>query len=323
MLIHRPRRLRQTPNIRAMVREHQLQVTDLIHPVFIDAHLSEPKAISSMPGVWRHTMDSLMVELQQAAELGIQAVLLFGIPTTKDPIASGAYAADGIVQQALQRIRQEYGQNFWLITDVCNCEYTDHGHCGLLVEQDVDNDSTLELLTQTALSHAQAGADTVAPSDMMDGRVAAIRHTLDQAGYSQTSIMAYSAKYASSFYGPFRDAADSTPQFGDRKSYQMDPANGREALREVWLDLGEGADIVMVKPGMAYMDILWRVREISDRPVAVYNVSGEYAMVKAGALQGWIDESKIVLETLTGFKRAGADLIITYHAMDAARWLKS
>jgi porphobilinogen synthase len=323
MLTHRPRRLRQHPHLRQLVREHRLSVHDLIYPLFIDQNLSDQALpVGAMPGVLRHSLKSLPDELAQLQALGLKNLLLFGIPTHKDAEASGAHAEEGIVQQALRQIRAAYGQEFYLITDVCNCEYTDHGHCGLLAGADVDNDSTLALLARTALSHARAGADMVAPSDMMDGRVGYLRAQLDQAGFTQVPIMAYSAKFASGFYGPFREAADSTPQFGDRRSYQMDPANGREAMREIALDLAEGADIVMVKPGLAYLDLVWQARQLSSVPIALYNVSGEYSMVKAAAAQGWIDERRIVLETFYSFKRAGADLIISYHSKDVARWLR-
>lgn len=321
-LLHRPRRLRQHSLLRDMVRENHLSVSDLVYPMFVDENLSNaPRPINSMPGNYRHTIDSLLKELEEVAELKIPALLLFGIPKEKDSVGSSGYDEQGIVQEALRAIRKRFDQTFYLITDVCNCEYTDHGHCGILDGHDVNNDLTLDLLVKASLSHVRAGADMVAPSDMMDGRIGFIRDALDEAGFTKTPIMAYSAKYASSFYGPFRDAADSAPQFGDRRTYQMDPANGNEALQEVALDLEQGADIVMVKPAMAYMDIIQRVSKMTTQPVAVYNVSGEFAMVKAAAEKGWIDEKKVVLETMTGFKRAGADLILTYHAKDVARWL--
>jgi porphobilinogen synthase len=282
---------------------------------------SDLDEISSMPGVFHLSVDELEAEAAEVLSLGIPAVILFGIPETKDPAGSGAYAPDGIVQQAIRRLK-EVAPELYVITDVCMCEYTSHGHCGAIDEGGcVINDVTLEMLAQTAVSHAEAGADMVAPSDMMDGRVAAIRAALDGEGFTDLPIMSYAAKYASGYYGPFRDAADSTPAFGDRKQYQMDPANGDEAIREVELDIDEGADIVMVKPALAYMDIIRRVKDTFGMPTAAYNVSGEYAMVKAAARNGWIDEKRVVLETLTGFKRAGADLILTYHAKDAARWL--
>jgi porphobilinogen synthase len=324
MMIDRPRRLRRTPLIREMVRETRLHLSDLIYPLFVDETLSgEPQPIGSMPGVVRHSLQSLPQELDELKALGIHSLLLFGIPAHKDGVASQAYAEQGIVQQALRAIRAHSGDTFCLITDVCNCEYTDHGHCGILKGEDVDNDPTLELLVQTSLSHARAGADIIAPSDMMDGRVGAIRTALDDAGFSEIPIMAYSAKYASAYYGPFREAADSTPQFGDRKSYQMDPGNRREALREVALDISEGADMVMVKPALAYMDIIWQVKQATDCPVVAYNVSGEFAMIKAAGERGWIDEQKVTLETLLSLKRAGSDLIITYHAKELACWVQA
>lgn len=321
-MIHRPRRLRQSALLRDLVREHRLHLDDFVYPLFIDQQLTNtPRPLASMPGVLRHSLSSLIEELKELEQLKIRNLLLFGIPQSKDDIASSGHAEDGIVQQALRAIRQAYAKKFYLITDVCNCEYTDHGHCGILNNGDVDNDLTLELLVKTSLSHAQAGADMVAPSDMMDGRVGAIRRALDQAGFPHLPIMAYSAKFASGFYGPFREAADSTPAFGDRRSYQMDPANGREALKEVRLDLAEGADIVMVKPAMSYLDLVWQIKQMTEVPVAVYNVSGEYSMIKAAAANGWLDERKVVLETLNSFKRAGADIIISYHTKDLARWM--
>jgi porphobilinogen synthase len=315
------RRLRSNPAIRRMVRETQLDAGDLIYPLFVVPGAGVREEISSMPGVVRLSVDQLEGEAAELLELGIPAVILFGIPESKDLAGSGAFAVDGIVQRALRELKEK-APELYLITDVCMCEYTSHGHCGAVDEGGcVINDVTLEMLAMTAVSHAEAGADMVAPSDMMDGRVAAIRAALDAEGYSDTPIMAYSAKYASGYYGPFRDAADSAPAFGDRSGYQMDPANGDEAIREVELDIDEGADIVMVKPALAYMDIIRRVKDDFGMPTAAYNVSGEYAMVKAAAANGWIDEKRVVLETLTGFKRAGADLILTYHAKDAARWL--
>ncbi|MCE5190765.1 MAG: porphobilinogen synthase [Actinomycetia bacterium] len=319
---YRPRRLRRTETIRAMVRETSLDANDLIYPMFVEFGTGVRREVSSMPGVFNISLDQLPAEIDELKSLGIPAVILFGIPETKDEAGTGAYAEDGIVQQAIRAIKA-HAPEFYVITDVCMCEYTSHGHCGALDDDGcVINDVTLELLAQTAVSHAEAGADMVAPSDMMDGRVAAIRAALDAEGFSDVPIMAYSAKYASAYYGPFRDAADSTPAFGDRRGYQMDPANGEEALRETALDIDEGADIVMVKPALAYMDIIRRVKDEFGYPTCAYNVSGEYAMVKAAAANGWIDEKRVVLETLLGFKRAGADLIITYHAKDAARWLK-
>jgi porphobilinogen synthase len=319
---YRPRRLRRTAALRSMVRENALSAADLIYPLFVEFGTGVRREVSSMPGVFNISLDQLPAEIDELKRLGIPAVILFGIPDVKDEAGSGAFAEDGIVQQAIRAIKA-HDPEFTVITDVCMCEYTSHGHCGALDEHGcVMNDVTLEMLAQTAVSHAEAGADMVAPSDMMDGRVGAIRAALDAEGYAEVPIMAYSAKYASAYYGPFRDAADSAPAFGDRRGYQMDPANGEEALREVALDIAEGADIVMVKPALAYMDIIRRVKDEFGYPTAAYNVSGEYAMVKAAAARGWIDEKRVVLETLTGFKRAGADLILTYHAKDAAKWLK-
>ena len=319
---YRPRRLRRTETLRAMVRETSLDVNDLIYPMFVEFGTGVRREVSSMPGVFNISLDMLPAEIDELRSLGIPAVILFGIPDSKDEAGSGAFAEDGIVQQAI-RIIKAHDPEFYVITDVCMCEYTSHGHCGALDDNGcVMNDVTLEMLASTALSHAEAGADMVAPSDMMDGRVGAIRAALDAEGFTDVPIMAYSAKYASAYYGPFRDAADSAPTSGDRKAYQMDPANGEEALRETALDIEEGADIVMVKPALAYMDIIRRVKDEFGYPTCAYNVSGEYAMVKAAAANGWVDEKRIVLETLLGFKRAGADLIITYHAKDAARWLK-
>jgi porphobilinogen synthase len=279
------------------------------------------KPVESMPGVYNLTIDQLLAEVELVQSLGIPGILLFGIPEYKDCTGSGAYAENGIIQKAVRAIKDKY-PDLLVITDVCLCEYTDHGHCGLIRDGEVLNDATLELLARTAVSHARAGADMVAPSDMMDGRVQAIRQALDDEGFSNIPVMAYSVKYASAFYGPFREAAGSAPQFGDRKAYQMDPPNKREALREVEQDIAEGADIIIVKPAMAYMDIIAAVRDNFDHPVAAYNVSGEYSMIKAAARMGWIDEQKTTLELLTGMKRAGADIIITYHALDAARWIK-
>ena len=322
-MIHRPRRLRRNANIRNMVREQRLHLDDFIYPLFVDQTLSEGSTpISSMPGIDRFSLKALPQELETLAELGIKNLLLFGIPNEKDAVATQAAAENGIVQQALRRIKQDFQDTFYLVTDVCNCEYTDHGHCGILDGHDVHNDKTLDLLARPAVSHAAAGADMVAPSDMMDGRVGALREALDDNGFEQIPIMAYSAKFASAYYGPFREAADSTPQFGDRHSYQMDPANGKEALKEVQLDLDEGADIVMVKPALAYLDLVRQIADSVDVPVAIYNVSGEYSMIHAAAQAGWIDEKKVVLETLTSFKRAGADIIISYHTKALAQWLK-
>ncbi|MDR7866972.1 MAG: porphobilinogen synthase [Sporomusaceae bacterium] len=316
----RPRRLRASESIRALVRETILTPADLVYPLFVVPGEKIRNEISSMPGIHHLSADMAVEEARMARALGIPAVLVFGLPEYKDEQGSSAWDANQPVQQAIARIKDAV-PGLAVISDVCMCEYTSHGHCGLIKGGDVDNDATLGLLAKTALSHAVAGADMVAPSDMMDGRVAAIRAALDQSGYDNVSIMSYAAKYASAYYGPFRDAAQSAPQFGDRRSYQMDPANVREALKEVALDIEEGADIVMVKPALAYLDVVRQVKDNFDLPVATYNVSGEYAMVKAAAANGWIDERRIVLETLTGFKRAGADIIITYHAPDAVRWL--
>ncbi len=318
----RPRRLRQGEILRKMVRENTLQVQDLIYPVFVAEGQNLKRPIPSMPGIFHFSIDTLIEEAQKVKDLGIPALLLFGLPDHKDAVGSEAYNPEGIVQRALRALKQEV-PDLYLITDVCLCEYTDHGHCGVVEKGQVLNDPSLELLAKAALSHAQAGADMVAPSDMMDGRVGAIRQTLDQNGYVNIPIMAYSVKYASAYYGPFREAADSAPQFGDRKAYQMDPANALEAIRETELDIEEGADILMVKPALAYLDIVRRVKDLFPYPLAVYNVSGEYAMVKAAAQNGWIDEQRIVLESLTGMKRAGADLIITYHAREVASWLQN
>ncbi|ABO50677.1 Porphobilinogen synthase [Desulforamulus reducens MI-1] len=317
----RHRRLRLNDRVRRLVRENHLSVNDLIYPVFATYGQGVRREVTSMPGVYNLSIDLLIEDLKNIEELGIPGIMVFGVPEQKDEVGSGAYDPEGIVQQAVRAIKKAYPEML-VITDVCLCEYTSHGHCGLIKGDTVENDTTLDLLAQTALSHVQAGADMVAPSDMMDGRVAAIRARLDAEGYTNVPIMAYSAKYASAYYGPFREAAGSTPQFGDRKTYQMDPANGDEALRETLQDIEEGADIVMVKPALAYMDIIRRVKDQFNYPVAAYNVSGEYSMVKAAAQLGWIDEKKIVLETLTGLKRAGADMLITYHAPEVANWLK-
>ena len=316
--IQRPRRLRRNANLRRMVRETRLSVDDLIMPLFVVPGRGVENPVASMPGVAQLSVDRAVEECKTIRDLGIPGVILFGIPEEKDPLGSGAYRADGIIQRAVRAIK-EHVPGLVVITDVCLCEYTDHGHCGVVREGDVDNDATLDLLVEESLSHVRAGADLVAPSDMMDGRVGAIRRALDAEGFSQTPIMAYSAKYASGFYGPFREAAESTPQFGDRRSYQMDCANTDEALREVALDVEEGADIVMVKPALPYLDVIRRVKERFDVPLAAYSVSGEYAMLKAAARNGWLDESRIVHEALTGIKRAGADVILTYFAKDVAR----
>ncbi|GAV25607.1 delta-aminolevulinic acid dehydratase [Carboxydothermus islandicus] len=317
----RMRRLRANDKIRSMVRETHLHPDDFIYPLFIAPGEQYRKEVSSMPGVFQLSIDEAIKEAKEVHELGIPAVILFGIPEHKDEFGCEAYQDDGIVQKAIRAIKKEIPE-LYVITDVCLCEYTSHGHCGVVRNGEVINDETLELLAKTAVSHAKAGADMVAPSDMMDGRVRAIREALDENGFSHIPIMAYSAKYASAFYGPFREAAESAPQFGDRRSYQMDPANGNEALREVWLDIEEGADIVMVKPALSYLDIVWRVKQEFGYPVCVYNVSGEYSLVKAAARNGWIEEKRIVLEILTSMKRAGADLIISYHAKDVVKWLK-
>jgi porphobilinogen synthase len=317
----RPRRLRATDAIRRMVRETRLSPDRLVLPLFAVGGRGVEEPISSMPGHSRLSPDLLGRRARRAWDAGVPAVLLFGVTDVKDPEGSRSHDPDGEVQRAVAAVR-EAAPDMLVVTDVCLCEYTDHGHCGLVVGGDVDNDATLELLARAAVSHAEAGAHVVAPSDMMDGRVAAIRSALDERGHGGTAIMSYAAKYASAFYGPFREAAGSAPGFGDRRGYQMDPANGREALREVALDVAEGADIVMVKPAHAYLDVLARVRDAVDVPVAAYHVSGEYAMLKAAAERGWLDERRAALEVLTGIARAGADIIITYHAEDAARWLQ-
>ena len=316
----RPRRLRRNGEIRRMVRETKLSVDDLIYPMFAAAGKRIRREIPSMPGVFQLSVENLVREVREARSLGIPAVLLFGIPAKKDPVGSDACSDTGIVQTAVRAIKDAVPE-IQVITDVCFCEYTDHGHCGILSGDDVDNDATLEILAESAVSHARAGADMVAPSDMMDGRVAAIRAALDDEGFTGLPIMSYAAKYASGFYGPFREAAESVPKFGDRRSYQMDPPNAREALREVALDVREGADIVMVKPALAYLDIIFRVREAFDLPVAAYNVSGEYSIVKAGERLGWVDGSRLMMEILVSIKRAGADLILTYAAREAAKAL--
>ncbi len=317
---YRGRRLRRTEGLRRLVRETQVGAGDLVLPLFVVAGTGVERPVPSMPGVAQCSVDRLVETCRGARDLGIRAVMIFGIPERTDSAASEAYAEAGVVQRALRALREAV-PDLVLMTDVCCCEYTDHGHCGVLRDREVDNDATLAVLERIAVSHARAGADVVAPSDMMDGRVGVLRHGLDAAGFSGVAILAYAAKYASAFYGPFRDAAESTPQFGDRRAYQMDPANGDEALREVALDIAEGADIVMVKPALCYLDVIRRVRERFDHPVAAYNVSGEYAMVKAAAARGWIDEERIVDEMLTGIRRAGASLILTYFAVDVARRL--
>lgn len=318
---YRPRRLRRNENFRRMVRETKLNVDDLIMPLFIVPGAKVTNPISSMPGVAQLSVDRAVEECKTIRDLGIPGVILFGIPDHKDAVGSDAYNDDGIIQRALRALKEQV-PGLLLMTDVCFCEYTDHGHCGIIKGQDVDNDATLEILVKESLSHARAGADMVAPSDMMDGRIGAIRQALDSEDFPHIPIMAYSVKFASGFYGPFREAAESTPQFGDRRSYQMDPPNSEEALREVELDIAEGADIVMVKPALPYLDIIRRVKEKFGYPVAAYNVSGEYAMIKAAALNGWLDEERVVMEALTGIKRAGADIILTYFAKDVAKILK-
>ncbi len=316
----RLRRLRRTSSLRGLVRETRLTPADLVLPMFV-THGSDTRApIDSMPGVERLSIEHAVAEAGEAAALGISAVLLFGIPAAKDPEGSGAWDEEGVVQLATRAIKEAHPE-LLLITDLCLCEYTDHGHCGVIGDGDVDNDATLELLARTAVAQARAGADLIAPSDMMDGRVGAIRTGLDEEGFSQTPILAYSAKFSSAFYGPFREAAGSAPAFGDRRSYQMDPANAEEALREVLLDVEEGADVVMVKPAGPYLDVIRRVKDETRMPVAAYHVSGEYAALKAAAAAGYLDERAAVLEALTAIRRAGADIVITYHAKDAARWL--
>jgi porphobilinogen synthase len=318
--IHRPRRLRSNNVLRKMVRETTLSPEDLIYPLFVTFGKGVKKKISSMPGCFQMSVDEIVKEADKAYKFGIPAVILFGIPELKDDRASQAYSPKGVVQQAIRAIKSKV-PDLMVITDVCLCEYTDHGHCGIIKKGKVLNDPTLELLAREALSHAKAGADIVAPSDMMDGRVAVIRDALDSGGFDEIPIISYAAKYSSAFYGPFREAAESTPSFGDRRSYQMDPGNRREAIKEVALDIEEGADIIMVKPAMSYLDIIADVKDAFDLPVAAYNVSGEYSMIKAAAKLGWIDETKVMMELLLSFKRAGADLILTYHAVEAAKEL--
>jgi porphobilinogen synthase len=320
--IHRPRRIRRTEGLRGLVRETRLTTAGFVYPMFVCPGTKVRKEVSSMPGVYQQSVDQIVEECREVESLGIPAVILFGLPESKDARGTSSLAKTGVVQTAIEAIKKAK-LNLLVITDVCLCEYTDHGHCGVVEHGEILNDPTLEILAQQALSHARAGADIVAPSDMMDGRVAAIRNLLDGHKFENIPILAYAAKYCSGFYGPFREAADSAPKSGDRRSYQMDPANAREALKEVALDLEEGADIVMVKPALPYLDIIRAVRERFDVPVGAYNVSGEYAMVKAAAQKGWIDEQRVVLEILTGIQRAGADIILTYHAKDVARWLKS
>ena len=317
---YRPRRLRKNENFRRLLRETALSVNDLVYPLFVVEGKGVKKPISSMPGNFQLSIDNLIKEVEKTKGLDIPAVLLFGIPDKKDEVASGAFARDGIVQRAVRRIKEKV-PDILVITDVCLCEYTSHGHCGMIEKGDVDNDSTLEVLAETALSHAKSGADMVAPSAMMDGQIGAIRETLDEAGYETLPVMAYAAKYASCFYGPFREAAESTPQYGDRKSYQMDPANQREAMREIALDVEEGADIIMVKPALPYLDIIALARSEFDVPIAAYQVSGEFSLIEAAARLGWIDRERMIMETLTSIRRAGADIILTYYAKEVARLL--
>jgi porphobilinogen synthase len=319
--LYRARRIRGQEVFRNMVRETSLSTHDLIYPMFSAFGTGIKKEISSMPGIYQQSIENIVEEAQEAYELGVPAVILFGIPEQKDAMGSDAYSDTGIIQETIRALKKSVPK-LAVITDVCMCEYTDHGHCGVIKNGDVDNDETLELLAKEALSHARAGADMVAPSDMMDGRVAAIRESLDNNGYKDIPVMSYAVKYASGYYGPFREAAESTPQFGDRRSYQMDPANRLEAIREARMDVEEGADILMVKPGLPYLDIVREVRNEFNLPLAVYNVSGEYSMVKAAANMGWIDEDRVVMETMLSFKRAGADLILTYHAKEVAKLLK-
>ncbi len=316
----RLRRLRVSEEMRRLVRETHLDVSDLIYPVFVTEGKGVVIPVEAMPGVQRFSVDTLLGEIETVVAAGITGVIIFGVPAAKDTLAAGAWAEDGVVQKAVRQIKDRFA-GLLVATDVCLCGYTDHGHCGVVENGRIINDASVEILARTAVSHARAGADIVAPSDMMDGRVGAIRSALDRAGYQDVAVMAYSAKYASAFYGPFREAADSKPQFGDRRSYQMDPHNAAEALTEVSLDLDEGADIVMVKPALAYLDVIYRVKERFGRPVAAYNVSGEYSLVKAAAARGWVDERAVVLEMLTSIRRAGADIILTYFAKDAAGWL--
>jgi len=317
---YRMRRLRRTPAIRDMLRETTLKMDDLIYPLFVISGENVKNPISSMPGCFQLSIGNLLSEVREVVSLGIRAVLLFGIPSHKDSAATGAYDPEGVIQMAVRAIKDEF-PDLVVITDVCLCEYMDHGHCGVVQDGEVLNDVTLELLCKMALTHAESGADIVAPSDMMDGRVAAIRNALDDEGLVDTSIMAYSAKFASAFYGPFREAAESTPAFGDRRTYQMDSANGEEAVREALLDIEEGADIIMVKPALPYLDVVHAIKQETKFPLAAYNVSGEYSMIKAAAANGWLDEERAVMEAVTCIKRAGADLIITYHAKDIAGWL--
>lgn len=316
----RHRRLRNHPTLRSMVQEHHIQVQDLIYPIFVVEGSGVKEEIPSMPDVYHFSLDRLNEEIQEVVELGIPSVMVFGVPNEKDEVGSEADAEQGIVQRAIRQLKQNF-PSLYVMADTCLCQYTSHGHCGLVEDGEILNDPSLERLVATAVSQAKAGADMIAPSNMIDGFVWAIRKGLDESGFASTPILSYAVKYASSFYGPFRDAAHSAPQFGDRRTYQMNPANSREAMREATSDLAEGADLLMVKPGLAYLDIIYQVRQRFDLPVVAYNVSGEYAMVKAAARNGWIDERQVVMETLVSFKRAGADLILTYHAKDAAKWL--
>ena len=320
--LHRPRRLRRTERLRGLVRETRITSAGYIYPMFVCPGSQVRHEVGSMPGVFQQSADQIVEECREVESLGIPGVILFGLPETKDPRGKSSLAGDGVVQKTIERIKKAK-LDLLVITDVCLCEYTDHGHCGVLEGSEIANDPTLEILSEQALSHARAGADMVAPSDMMDGRVGAIRKKLDAHKFENIPIMAYAAKYCSGFYGPFREAAQSAPQFGDRRSYQMDPANAREAMKEVALDLDEGADIIMVKPALPYLDIIRMVRDRFDVPVAAYNVSGEFSMVKAAARNNWIDEKRVVLEILTGIQRAGAEIVLTYHAKDVARWLKA
>jgi porphobilinogen synthase len=320
-ILHRPRRLRATPALRRLVQEIYLHPSDFVYPLFVEHGENVKRPVASMPGVFNLSIDTLLLECEGAIAEGVEAIILFGLPSHKDANGSGGWDEYGIIPQAVAAVKQRFPEII-VMTDVCLCEYTDHGHCGIIENGEVQNDATLELLAKTAIAHAKAGADIIAPSDMMDGRVGAIRTALDEAGFSHIPILSYAVKYASAFYGPFRDAAGSAPQFGDRRSYQMNPAGGRkEALREAILDMEEGADMLMVKPAMAYLDILRDLSEATDLPLAAYHVSGEYAMIKAAAQNGWIDEKRVVLETMTGIKRAGASLILTYYAREICKWL--
>ncbi|WP_136797950.1 MULTISPECIES: porphobilinogen synthase [Desulfosediminicola] len=319
---YRPRRMRRNDSLRSMVRETHLHAAQLVHPLFVIPGKNKKEDVASMPGVSRLTVDLLAAEARECLSLGIKSVMLFGLPEKKDPVGTGAHIKDGIIQRAIKELKKKVPE-IMVITDVCLCEYTDHGHCGCLINKEVDNDATLEILCKVALSHAQAGADMLAPSDMMDGRVAEIRASLDENNFENVSIMCHTVKYASAFYGPFREAADCAPSFGDRRSYQMDPANVREAMREATLDVDEGADILMVKPAVAYLDVISKLRDEFDLPIAAYHVSGEYAMVKAAAANGWIDGEKVMAETLLSIRRAGADIIVTYFAKEMAKLLKS